>query len=305
MSQKPRIFVIILNWNQPELTIDCLNSVWKSGGRDLRILLVDNASTDGSVEKIKKGTVGVQFDTIVNETNLGFAGGNNVGIRYALKKGADYIFILNNDTLVGSALFNRTVELVQKDASVGLVSPKIYFAKGFEYHKGKYKSGEVGRVIWYAGGKIDRDNGYGTARGVDEVDRGQYNKVEETDFATGTCMLITKQALQKAGLFDERYYMYYEDTDFSLRVKEQGFKVMFNPDIFIWHKVAQSSGIGSDLNDYFISRNRMLFGMRFLPMRTKFALFRESIKLLLNGRKWQKIGIRDYYLGRFGRGSWK
>ena len=88
-------------------------------------------------------------------------------------------------------------------------------------------------------------------------------------------------------------------------MKNRGWKVLYEPKGIVWHKVAQSSGIGSNLNDYFITRNRMLFGMRYASLRTKFALAKESIKLLLNGRKWQKIGVRDFYLGRFGRGSWE
>ena len=96
-----------------------------------------------------------------------------------------------------------------------------------------------------------------------------------------------------------------EDSDLSERIKKAGFKVMYSPRGRLWHKVSQGSGIGSELNDYFITRNRMLFGMTYAKLRTKFALFRESIKLLLIGRKWQKIGIRDYYLGKFGKGSWK
>ena len=89
-----------------------------------------------------------------------------------------------------------------------------------------------------------------------------------------------------------------------LALEKGGFEVMYVPDAHIWHKVAQSSGIGSELNDYFITRNRMLFGLKYAPLRTKLALIKESLKLLLSGRKWQKTGISDYYLGRFGKGSW-
>jgi hypothetical protein len=116
---------------------------------------------------------------------------------------------------------------------------------------------------------------------------------------------LRSEALKNAGLFEEKYFMYLEDADLSQRLKRKGWEVLYTPKAEIWHKVAQSSGIGSDLNDYFITRNRLLFGMRYAALRTKFALIRESIRLLLTGRKWQKTGIRDFYLGRFGRGSWK
>jgi len=95
-----------------------------------------------------------------------------------------------------------------------------------------------------------------------------------------------------------------EDADHAQRIKKAGYKVLYSGKGWLWHKVSQSSGIGSELNDYFLTRNRMIFGMRYASLRTKFALLRESIKLLLSGRKWQKIGIKDYYLGNLGKGSW-
>ena len=106
-------------------------------------------------------------------------------------------------------------------------------------------------------------------------------------------------------MYDKRYFAYLEDADLSQRIREAGWKVLYSPNAHLWHKVAQSSGIGSDLNDYFLTRNRMLFGMRYASLRTRFALLRESLRLLVNGRKWQRIGIRDFYFGRLGKGSWR
>ena len=152
---------------------------------------------------------------------------------------------------------------------------------------------------------MDWDNIYGSNHGVDEVDKGQFEKTRETDFATGACMLLRSEALKDIGLFDEKYFMYLEDADLSEKLKKKGWEVLYTSKTEIWHKVAQSSGIGSDLNDYFITRNRLLFGMRYAKCRTKLALVRESFKLLLTGRRWQKTGVRDFYLGRFRKGSWK
>lgn len=150
---------------------------------------------------------------------------------------------------------------------------------------------------------MDWDNVLGGNRGVDEVDLGQYDKTEETDFATGACMFIRRDALEKAGLFDEKYFMYLEDVDLCQRTREAGFGVMYAPKGYLWHKVARSSGIGSSLNDYYLTRNRLLFGMRYAKLRAKGALLREAFKLLLFGRKWQRQGVLDFYLGRFGRGN--
>ena len=162
----------------------------------------------------------------------------------------------------------------------------------------------MGKVIWYSGGEIDWGNVYGKTRGVDEVDGGQYDTMEKTDYATGTCMFIRAKVLKDVGLFDEKYFMYYEDTDLSMRLIKSGYGVFYVPSSVIWHKVAQSSGIGGDLNDYFITRNRLLFGIKYAPLRSKIALIKESLRFTISGRKWQRTGVHDFYLRKLERGSW-
>lgn len=306
-----KVSIIILNWNRKKDTIECLESIEKLqiSNYELEIVVVDNASSDGSqkaVEQIFKKIIkkNVSCKQIRNTANLGFAAGNNVGMKYALDSGADYLLVLNNDTEVDKGLINRLLEVANKHPKAGTIAPKIYFAKGFEFHK-RYKKQDLGKIIWYAGGDMDWNNVYGSNHGVDEVDKGQFEKTRETDFATGACMLLRSEALKDVGLFDEKYFMYLEDADLSQRLKKKGWEVLYTPKTDIWHKVAQSSDIGSDLNDYFITRNRLLFGMRYAKLRTKLALVRESFRLLLTGRRWQKIGMRDFYLGRLGKGSWK
>ncbi|MBX4205564.1 glycosyltransferase family 2 protein [Candidatus Microgenomates bacterium] len=304
-----KVFVIIVNWNRVKDTLDCLISLDKITTKDLNInlVVVDNGSTDNSVKQIKNyfSKSKLRGFTIEVGKNLGFAEGNNIGIEFALANGADYIMLLNNDTYVDKDLIINLVVTLEKDKAIGVVSPKIYFAPGFEFHKDRYNKTDLGKVIWYAGGVVDWNNVYGLTYGVDEVDQGQFDKLTETDFANGACLLIPRNVLEKTKGFDEKFFMYYEDTDLSQRIKKLGYKVVYDPSGIVWHKVSQSSGIGSNLNDYFISRNRMIFGMRYAKLRTKFALFRESIKLLFIGRKWQRIGIRDYFLRNFEKGSWK
>jgi GT2 family glycosyltransferase len=301
------VFIVILNWNRYKDTISCLKTISNLSlqGVSLTVLVIDNASTDDSLKKISEFKAGFKFKIIKNRFNLGFAEGNNVGLRYALKNKADYILVLNNDTLLEKYLLEKLVSALEINKDVAVVSPKIYFAKGFEFHKDNYKEKDLGKVIWYAGGAIDWDNVMGINIGVDKVDKGQFEETKEIDFATGCCSLFRADVLKKVGLYDKNYFMYFEDVDLSLRIKKSGYKVLFEPKALLWHKVAQSSGIGSNLNDYFISRNRLLFGYRYASFRTKFALFRESLRLLFSGRKWQKIGIRDFYLGILGKGSWK
>lgn len=303
-----KVFVIILNWNRKKLTLECLKSIDKLTvtGFELHVLVVDNASTDGSISAFRKFKAKkFEGQIIKNTDNLGYAAGNNAGIKNALTRGADFIMILNNDTIVDKHLLTDLLKVARSHPKAGLLSPKIYFAKGYEFHKKRYKKGDLGKVIWYAGGDIDWANVYGANHGVDQADRGQFDKIDDTDFATGTCMLLRRKAIKKVGMFDEKYFMYLEDADLSMRMKRKGWEVIYAPPARLWHKVAQSSSIGSDLNDYYITRNRLLFGGSYAPMRARFALFREGVKLFLSGRPWQKAGIRDYFLGNFWRGTFK
>lgn len=298
-----KISAVILNFNGVDNSIECVNSLMKNKGEelDVSIVLVDNASKDGSVDRLQK-EFGKKITIIENNKNLGFTGGSNEGMRYAISSDSDFVLLLNNDTIVDHDLIKNLI-LAASDEAVGGVVPKIYFAKGFEFHD-KYKKEDLGKVLWYAGGEMDWQNLIGKNVGVDEVDRGQFDIKQETELATGCCFLIKKSVLQKVGIFDDKFFLYYEDADLSERIKKAGYKIIYEPRAFLWHKNAQSSGgSGSGLQDYYITRNRLLFGGRYAPLRTKMALTRESLKIFVSGRPWQKKGVVDYYLKRFGRGS--
>lgn len=301
------IFIVILNFNTKDSTLKCLNSLKKINLNNfrVRVVVVDNGSKENfdlKEENFKE----LSLKIIKNKENLGFSGGNNVGIDYALKNGADYVMLLNSDTIVGEDLVLELIGGFKGDDKIGITAPKIYFAKGFEFHRDRYKKEDLGKVIWYAGGKTDWKNVISYHRGVDEVDNRQYDKIEETNFATGCCLLIKREILKKVGFLDNKFFLYYEDGDFSQRVKRAGYKILYVPKAMLWHENAGSGGgSGSPLQDYYITRNRMLFGIRFAPLRSKIALVRESFKLLINGRPWQKKGIKDFYIGKFGKGSYK
>lgn len=299
-----KVFISIINFNGQENTEKCLQSLEKIIIKDieLSVVVVDNASIQQFTPNSKQFK-NFSFKIIRNETNTGFSGGHNSGIKYALAHGVDYIIILNNDTVTDSECVQELVKAAEKTETIGIVSPKIYFSKGSEYHKDRYKKDELGKVIWYAGGKIDWNNMYESHRGVDEVDHGQYDTIEETDFATGCCLLIKKEVIEKVGMFDERYFLYKEDVDLSIRVKRAGYRIVYAPKAFLWHANASSTGgSGSQLQDYFTTRNRLMFGYTYAPVKTKLALFKESLYMLKNGRPWQKRGVLDYYFGKFGKG---
>lgn len=301
------VVISLLNFNGFTNTLACLSSLKniKIDNFKLTIVAVDNSSKEEF--DFKNGSLGnITLVVIKNSENLGFSGGNNVAIKYALENKADYVLILNNDTYADENFLEELLKVAETDNKIGILVPKIYFAPGFEYHKDRYSKNELGKVFWYGGGKIDWANVIGHHRGVDEVDKGQYDKTQRTEIATGCCMLIKKEVFENVGLLDDKYFLYYEDSDLSMRAKSKGFKVVYVPTSIIWHKNAGSAGgSGSILQDYYITKSRLLFGFRYAPARSKLALFKESLSILFRGRQWQKRGVIDFYLGRLGKGSFK
>jgi len=300
-----KIATVIVNWNRPTLTIQTIDSLKKAKttGFDHRIFLVDNGSIPEKLKKLEEKYT-YELDLIKLSKNTGFTGGNNEGIKKALAWGADWILLLNNDVLVKDDFIKKLLVVANKKPKAGILSPLIYFAPGYEFHTSRYKKEDRGKVIWYAGGVMDWKNCLAAHRGVDEVDKGQFKTIDSLDFATGCAVFIKRKVFEKLGLLDDKYFLYYEDNDFSQRVKKAGFMIYFAPQSKLWHLNSGSSAAGSNLQTYYISRNRLLFGLRHAPPRTKRALIKESIKKLILGQKWEKIGIRDFYLRRFGKGSW-
>lgn len=290
-----KVSVVVLHVKDAPMTRECLASLKKmdTHGLDLSVIIVDNASGDDFPG----------YEVIRNDKNLGYAGGNNAGIKKALAGGADYVWILNNDTIVAPDSLTRLVSAARDKENGGIFGAKIYFAPGSEFHKEKYKKDEMGKVLWWAGGKIDWDNVMTTHRGVDEVDKGQYDTEEKTGAVTGTAMLVKRQVFEKIGFLNEKYFLYFEESDFCLRAARAGFELWYVPTAVVWHKNAGSSGVGSDLHDYYIARNRLMFGIYYAPMKSKLALGREAVKLFLSGRPWQKRAVFDFLTNNFGKGS--
>lgn len=299
-----KIVAITVNYSREESTKNLLKTLDLSNndGFILEIIVVDNGPKSNFKLTEKYIT---NVTVIAPGTNTGFAGGNNLGIKQALKKNANFIVLINDDTIVDKNMIKNLYDVMQSDKKIGIASPKIYFAKGHEFHVDRYGEEDLGKVIWFAGGYNDWKHAKSVHRGVDEVDVGQYNTVEKIDFATGCCMIIRTEVVNKVGLFDEKYFLYYEDGDLDMRVKKAGYDITYVPSAIIYHENASSSGgAGNKLHDYFLTRNQMLFGMKYAPLRTKISLIRQSFRLLVSGRKEQRLGIKDYYLRRFGKGSY-
>lgn len=298
MEQKKKVSIILLNYNGKEDTLECLQSLQKLRQKRVQTetFVVDNASRDGSVDAIYEKFPKVEI--IENKTNLGFCEGNNIGAKKAFKKGADYVLILNNDTIVHPTLVEELVKTVKREKA-DIASAKIYFAPGFEFHKERYSEKERGKVFWYAGGIIDWNNILPQHRGVDEIDKGQYNNIETTQFATGCTTLVSRKAYLSIGLYDPVFFAYFEDADFSVRAQRKGYKIIYVPKAMLWHKNAASfKGSGSAFQDYFITRNRLIFGLRHAPLRAKVALIRESLKFIIKGPARKRKAILDALIHR-------
>lgn len=277
----PKVAVVILNYKVKDLTLAAVRSIKKSTHKNISIYVVDNNSNDGL-----SGEVGDDVFFIQNKENLGYSGGNNVGIKQALKEKADYILVLNPDTEVKDDAIFQMLKVVEQEG-VGIVGPKIYFADK--------------KTIWYAGGIFDFNSVIGKHRGVDELDRAQYDITSETDFVTGAAIMISKQVIEKIGLFDERYFLYYEDSDYCVRAKKAHFKIMYVPEAIVYHLNAQSTKLGSPLQDYYITRNRLLFASKFSSFRTRFALLREALRNI--GHQAKRLALFDFLRGKFGKGD--
>ena len=293
-----KIAIVILNYKGLENTLGCLDSLRRCSqdSHKIEFIVVDNNSDDGSVEALSKIK---DIDLIGNRKNFGFAGGINVGIKAALEKEANFILILNNDTIVDNDLL---INLLVASKSGDIISPKIYFAPGFEFHKERYKKGDLGKVIWCAGAKIDWQNIIGQHIGVDEVDTGQFGARQKIDLATGACMLVKRKVFEKIGFFYEKYFLYLEDMDFCVRAKRAGFKIIFEPKAILWHKNASSGGgSGSSLQDYYISRNRLLFATKYAKVRTKFAVFKQILSQINTPIK--RKALIDFVTFNFGKGT--
>ena len=246
--ENPKVTIVIINWNGWEDTIECLESLYRIDYPNYEIIIVDNRSHDDSVKKIKDYSKGKELIIIENEENYGFAGGNNIGIQYALKNfKPKYILLLNNDTIVDEDFLEELINAGEKDTQIGILGPKIYY-----YDKPD--------VIWSAGCKISWKFARGIQIGSDEVDKGQYDDQKEVEYVSGSAFLIKTDVIDVIGLMDRKYFLYFEESDWTLRANQAGYKSLYVPTAKIWHKVSRSGGgISKPTGLYYITRNRWIF----------------------------------------------
>jgi GT2 family glycosyltransferase len=194
----------------------------------------------------RETTLAQEIETGLLAANLGFTGGNNVGIRIGIEAGADYILLLNNDTLVAPDLLATLVGAAQKWPEAGVYSAKIYYA-------------DQPTTFWFAGGDLGELGEEGTHRGMGEIDQGQFDVVSESSFVSGCVVFVRTDVLRKVGLLDERYFCMWEDVDWSIRFVKAGFRPLYIPQARVWHKASRSlGGVMSPMAMYYYERNRLL-----------------------------------------------
>jgi hypothetical protein len=227
--QPPLVVIVVLNWNGREDSFECLSSLRAVAYRHVKVLLVDNGSTDGSVAFLKEKFP--EIELIENARNVGFAEGNNVGIRRAQEMGAEFVLLLNNDTTVEPAFLMELVDAAQADERIGVIGPRLNRAAKRDR-------------VWFAGGKISMWLGWTRHVGNRSKDRGQFTGVVDEDYQTGAAMMLSREALAKTGLLDADYVSYFEDADLCVRARRAGFRVVCCRDALVWHKVSGSTGGG-------------------------------------------------------------
>ena len=299
---QPKVFIIILNWNGWKDTVECLESLKKIDYPNYQIVLVDNGSTDESVLQLEKFCL-EKIKFLFLNSNLGFAGGNNVGIKHALENQADYILLLNNDTTVEPDFLTQLIKTAESDKKIGMLGPKINFYD----HKDR---------IWFLGGKINRLLNKGTHLYYDQIDSVENlpNELFEVDYFTGCALLIKKEVIEKIGLMWDGYFLYYEDTEWNLKAKKNGWRIIVAPKAKIYHKASRSTKEGSFSYIYYHARNGLYlakrngsFLIRFCAYLNSFwILIKQIIKFIFIPKKriWAKAvmkGIGDFYLGRTGK----
>lgn len=296
----PRVVIVILNYNQLEDTLECLASLDRQKYDNAEIVLVDNASSDGSPDAVASRYPHIQI--LRNATNLGYAEGNNTGMRYALAQSRDYLMLLNNDTVVAPDCLAQLVAQAEREPEAAMLGPMVYH----------YDEPDI---IQSAGGvRSARWRFY--HRGQNEPDQAQYSQPEPVAWVTGCAILARSRCLGEVGLFDPRFFLYGEEVDWCLRAGEHGYKVIFVPGARVWHKGVQRRYAPSPQTTYYTARNELLLMRKHragtLNLVRTIARDARTLTSWTIKPRWRDkrshrdalaLGLRDFARGAFGEGS--
>lgn len=239
----PRVGVVVLNWKRPRETVACLRSVYASDYPALEVVVVDNAANAGLLNVLRPEFPGVQV--IENGRNLGYAGGNNVGIEWHIKSGVSYVLLLNDDVEVAPDMVSALVAVGESDAIVGFLGPNVlYFDRP--------------STIWSAGGAVD-SLGQTHHRGLDQAEHQLSRYPVQVDYVSGCAVLVKAAVINAIGPLDERFFAYYEETEWCTRARRAGFRVLCVPSARAWHKIKLAAPIHSPQYVYLMARNRLTY----------------------------------------------
>lgn len=295
---EPSVAVIVLNWNRKDDTLRCLESIEQSRYPAFDTIVVDNASVDDSVPAIR--TAFPEMRIIQNCENLGYAGGNNVGITAALNEGYDYVLVINNDTIVAPDALKRLVRVAEREPEAGIVAPAICYLDDPER-------------VWSAGGTINWHEGIVRMSYIDTLAANLPAAAYPTDHVTGCCLLLRAGALRRAGLIDRRFFLYFEETEWCVRIARSGYTILVEPAARIWHDISPAEQTGSPAIAYYMTRNQLLFfKLTGAPATTRVRAATRQLRTLLSlyvrphsaararGRRPMMRGIWDHVHGRYG-----
>jgi hypothetical protein len=299
----PAWHAVVLSWNGREDTLRCLESLQAVDHAPLQIICVDNGSSDGSQEAVRECFPEVVL--IEAGVNLGYAGGNNLGIRYALEHGAAWVMLVNNDASVAADVIDGFEQAVRACPRAGILAGKVLFADHPD-------------TIWFAGQRVSERLGYsGRPRGYGRPDGPRYSHVAMTGRAVGALMAISREAIDVVGLLDEDLFAYVEDVDWALRVRSAGLEVVFAPGARAWHRVSASTGgeARSTHTLYYGVRNTVTMLERRRPLgrvgnalRRTVILATFSLHALTRANRGEALqavreGFADARIGRLGERS--
>lgn len=284
MENKPRVSVVMLNWNRKEVLMESIQAVLDLDYPLYEVIVVDNASTDGSQQAVKENFPNVVL--VENDKNYGAIGGKNIGLRRAIQSPVEYIYMVDNDIVGAKDSLSKLVEVAEKDEKVGMVGAMMYDMSKPD-------------IILSAGGTIDYTENVSRGRGDAQKDVGQFSKVEPVDYLWGGALLARKSVLEEVGLFDPGYIGYwFEDTDLSVRVTKAGYKILFSPFAKVWHKPHATIEQFSFRKKYLATRN----AVRFMKKHAPFHGWIKYLFFALAGLPYALV--RDVIKGRGSKGVW-
>lgn len=298
MNAPPVILIIIVTYNRWLDTRDCLVSLFAADGPVCRVIVLDNGSTDETLAALPREFPDVEL--IRNPSNLGYAEGNNAGLRLALAQGAEFVVVLNNDVIVAPDWLGELTAAARVDSQAALIGPLVLHA-------------DAPDVIQSAGGMLPRD-WHAFHRGANEPDTHQFSRTEHVDWLTGCAVLVRCNALERIGLLDSGFFMYGEDVDWGVRAQRAGYHVLFTPKARVWHKGVRSDYAPAPYVTYYTARNELQLIRKHhggaVPVIRAFARNLRTLTSWTLRPKWQEQrahrnalarALRDFLRGASGQ----